>query len=45
MFDVDGKMVCLDVPLGPDSLDGVTQLFIKDMNNDGNIDIVTNDRE
>lgn len=45
MFDVDGKMVCLDVPLGPDSLDGVTQLFVKDMNNDGSIDIVTNDRE
>lgn len=45
MFDVDGKMACLDVPLGPDSLDGVTQLFVEDMNNDGAIDIVTNDRE
>jgi hypothetical protein len=45
MFDVDGKMVCLHVPLGPDSLDGVTQLFVEDMDNDGNIDIVTNDRE
>jgi len=45
IFDVDGRMVCLDVPWWPASLDWVVQLFVEDMDLDGNIDIITHDRE
>lgn len=43
MIDVDGYPICLPVPNGPDRLDGVHQLFIRDMDLDGALDIVTND--
>ncbi|MCF7835358.1 VCBS repeat-containing protein, partial [Candidatus Gracilibacteria bacterium] len=52
IFDVDGYVVCLNtkVKLGekstnPQDLEGVEQLFIQDMNKDGKIDIVTNDKK
>ena len=45
IFDVDGRMVCLDVAWWPDSLDGVSQLFVEDMDLDGTVDIITHDKE
>lgn len=42
-FDVHGTPICLDVPTGDTSLDGVRQLFVRDMNNDMYADIVTHD--
>lgn len=50
IFDVDGKLICLNVA-GADTnsvtadLSGVNQTFIKDMDNDNHIDIVTNDAD
>lgn len=50
IFDVDGRAVCLNTNVGedeisstPNSLAGVHQLFVEDMDQDGNMDIVTND--
>ena len=49
-MDVDGTTVCLNtnvdadqVTTTPDNIDGVHQLFVEDMNQDGNMDIITND--
>lgn len=50
IFDVDGKLICLNVA-GADTnsvtadFSGVNQTFIKDMDNDNHIDIVTNDAD
>lgn len=49
-FDVDGKIACLNINTAekeqsktPSDLSGTHQLFIKDMDNDNKIDIVTYD--
>lgn len=42
-FPTDGKAVCLDLPSWTKSLDSVWDLEVADMNNDGSIDLVTND--
>jgi len=42
MIDIDGKPICLDIPLWPDSLDGAYQIFFEDMDQDGNLDIISN---
>lgn len=51
VFDVDGTPVCLNtnqqgtwISSTPAIFDGVYQLFIEDMNKDGNLDIVTNEK-
>lgn len=50
IMDVDGTAVCLntnvnpgEVTSTPNDISGVHQLFIQDMDKDGNLDIVTND--
>ncbi len=50
IFDVDGNLACLNTNVNrgeksetPESLSGVHQFFIKDMDLDGKIDIVTLD--
>ena len=50
-MDVDGTTVCLNtnieagkVTTTPDNIDEVHQLFVEDMDQDGNMDIVTNDK-
>jgi hypothetical protein len=45
IIDVDGMPLCLDIPGGPDDLGGLVQLFVKDMDLDGAVDIITNDNE
>jgi FG-GAP-like repeat len=42
-FDVDGYPVCLDIPGGPDDLSQLYYWTIRDMDNDGGIDITTYD--
>ncbi|MCX6825442.1 MAG: VCBS repeat-containing protein [candidate division SR1 bacterium] len=50
VFAVDGKNICLNIntepgtknPI-PDNFGGIQQLFVQDMNQDGKLDIVTND--
>lgn len=49
-FALDGKLVCLNanVAVGqeqvrPDDVSGIFQLFLEDMDRDGNLDIITND--
>jgi hypothetical protein len=50
-FDVDGYPICLNtnVELGeisehPEQLDGIDQIFLEDMDNDGQLDIITYDK-
>lgn len=43
VIDVDGFPVCLDLPGGPDAYDTVHQFFMRDMDLDGSVDIITND--
>lgn len=50
VFDVDGKLACLNTNVAlhertqhPESLSGVSQLFLEDMDRDGKQDIVTLD--
>lgn len=43
VIDVDGYPVCLPVPGGPDRIENAHQLFVRDMDLDGALDIVTND--
>ncbi|MEF2176074.1 MAG: FG-GAP-like repeat-containing protein [Candidatus Absconditabacteria bacterium] len=43
VFEIDGRLVCLDVPGGPDNLESLSQIFWEDMDKDGKIDVVTND--
>jgi hypothetical protein len=45
VFEVDGQIVCLDIPLGHANVSQVRQLFVDDMNNDKKLDIITNDIE
>ena len=43
VWDVDGTPICLDIPNGQyGSVSAVTQLFVKDIDGDGAVDIVTN---
>lgn len=42
-FDVDGYPVCLDIPGGPDDLSQLYYWTIRDMDDDGGIDITTYD--
>jgi hypothetical protein len=42
-FDVDGYPVCLDIPGGPDDLSKLHYWTIRDMDNDGGIDVTTYD--
>lgn len=44
-FDVDGNPLCLGVAWWPDSLDRVYQLFVQDMDKDGVVDVISNDRD
>lgn len=43
VFEIDWRLVCLDVPWWPDNLDSLSQIFWEDMDKDWKIDIVTND--
>ena len=50
VFDVDGYPVCINVNVGnweisdhPENIAGTHQIFLEDMDNDGAMDIVTND--
>lgn len=43
IFDVNGNVVCLDVPFGPENIKWIYQLFFRDRNDDNKLDIVTND--
>lgn len=43
IFDIDWKIVCLDVAQWPEKFDWVYQIFVKDMNLDGGVDIITYD--
>jgi hypothetical protein len=49
-MDVDGTPVCLNTNVAadeitstPNDISGVHQIFVDDMNKDGNLDIITND--
>lgn len=42
-FEVDGQIVCLDIPNGEFNVAQVRQLFAEDMDADGALDIITND--
>ena len=51
MFPVDGKNICLNTNTepgtqsnSPENFGNIEQLFVQDMNNDGKVDIVTNDK-
>ncbi|HRX63772.1 MAG TPA: hypothetical protein P5060_01570 [Candidatus Absconditabacterales bacterium] len=51
IFDVDGLPICLntnvkdsDISDNPNSVKGLNQIFFEDMDNDGTVDIVTNDK-
>jgi hypothetical protein len=51
IFDVDGYPICLNTNVEnnsiseePEQLDGVDQIFLEDMDNDGALDIVTYDK-
>lgn len=43
VFSTNGTPICLAVPFGDKNLDWVYDIAIEDMDNDGSIDIVTND--
>ena len=43
VFDVQGDIVCLDIPLGHKNVSQVRQIFVEDMNGDNQLDIITND--
>jgi hypothetical protein len=50
VFTVDGKNVCLNVNAEPDMINpnpedfsNIEQMFVEDMDQDGNLDIVSND--
>jgi hypothetical protein len=50
VFPVDGKNICLNTNTEPDMINtkpedfsNIKQLFIEDMDHDGNLDIITND--
>ena len=52
IFDVDGKIACLntntkpwEITITPENLSKVHQLFVKDMDADGKIDIITLDKK
>lgn len=45
VFGVDGTSICLDIPWWPTNLSTIEQLFIKDMDNDWTIDVITNDNQ
>ncbi len=42
-MDVDGRQVCLAIPSGTESIKNAHELFVNDMDKDGNLDIITND--
>lgn len=42
-MDVDGRQVCLAIPDGQDNVKNAHELFVHDMDKDGNLDIVSND--
>ncbi|MBP6910642.1 hypothetical protein KBC03_03500 [Patescibacteria group bacterium] len=42
-MDVDGRQVCLAIPDGDKNVKNAHEMFVTDMDHDGNIDIVTND--
>lgn len=44
VFDVNWRVMCLDVYWWPEKMDWVYQMFFNDMDNDWAIDIVTNDK-
>lgn len=43
VLDLNGKLACLDVDGGPEKMTNVTQIFVKDMDLDNKVDIVTSD--
>jgi hypothetical protein len=45
IFDVDGQLICLDIPGTPGSLAQAHQVFVQDMDQDNNVDIITNDTD
>lgn len=42
-MDVDGRQVCLAIPDGDQNVKNAHEMFVTDMDKDGNIDILTND--
>jgi len=42
-MDVDGLQVCLAIPGGQENVKNAHEMFVEDMDHDGNIDIITND--
>ena len=42
-YQIDWRLICLDVPGWPYNLNNIKQIFVKDMDGDGKVDIVTND--
>jgi hypothetical protein len=52
IFDVDGNLICLNTNVNegkksetPGNMSGIYQFFIQDMDMDGKVDIVTNDKK
>ena len=43
IFEVDGQIVCLDIPNGDKNVAQVRQLFGEDMDGDDILDVITND--